>query len=105
MTKKKITLQNQFNEFKRLEEGQQSNINERLFKTLNDTERFVCSLCPETQTLNAVNKYQAKYLKKLLQNEQKLNADIEKLETSKKNLEKELSNVKVSIIMFNTFEV
>lgn len=70
-------------------------------KKLEKAELDVNSLRAENHRLNDVNHGKADQLKKLQWNEQRLIADIEKLETSNKNLKNELYNVEVSIKIFD----
>lgn len=73
-------------------------------KKLEKAEINMNSLRSENHKLNDINNCQVDQLKKLQRNEQKLIVDVENLETSNKNLKKELYNVEVSIIkIFGNF--
>lgn len=79
--------------------GEQENTFNCLNNKLNKSERTTITLKADNHWLSDVNECLAEQLEVLRRNEQRMSANIVKLKMSEKNLENELSNVKVSYIL------
>lgn len=75
-----------------------------VLENLEESELAIISYYADNQRLVEVSKYRTEQLKILQRNEQRHITDIEKLETSKNNLDIELHNVKVNIVVFVNFK-
>lgn len=107
---KKDTLKKNFDDLKRIKEEAEINhkqttveylnIIERQRKNLEESELTITPFCTENYRFKNVNENQKEQLKTLQQNEQTRITDIEKLETSNKNLENDLCIIKVMFLPF-----
>lgn len=106
----KDVLQKKFNELQRwVEEAtvkhnkindEQLNTIESLRKSIEESELAIASFRSDNNKLTDINGSLKEQLKTLHHNEEKIIADVKKLETLNENLENDLCNLKVSLTTF-----